>query len=181
MRLIKEFYDRIGVYDKLRSLNFQLPGSAIGVAHYEIIESFMISVILGAGNCASASQISYDEILREIFQWEKGMPSQSTLSRFFPKYDHDQSDAIFSELFYWWFNQQGHSNLTLDIDSTVITRFGHQEGAEKGYNPKRPGRKSTIRSLPLLQKRKWWPMPGCAQATVPVRQSLPNFWTIPSR
>ena len=83
MRLIKELYDRVGMFDKLRSLPLQNPGSAIGVEHYEIIESFIMSVILGAGNCNNASQISYDEVLKEIFQWKRGMPSQSTLSRFF--------------------------------------------------------------------------------------------------
>lgn len=33
-------------------------------------------------------------------------------------------------------------NYTLDIDSSVITRNGEQEGAAIGYNPKKPGRKS---------------------------------------
>ena len=82
-------------------------GSAIGVEHPEILESFMMSVILGAGNCTGAAQIRYDDVLREIFQWDKGMPSQCSLSRFFPKYDHDKSDEIFSELFTWWFTQMG--------------------------------------------------------------------------
>jgi hypothetical protein len=30
----------------------------------------------------------------------------------------------------------------LDIDSSVITRYGEQEGAKKGYNKHKPGRKS---------------------------------------
>jgi hypothetical protein len=33
-------------------------------------------------------------------------------------------------------------NFTLDIDSSIITRYGEQEGAAKGYNPRKPGRKS---------------------------------------
>jgi hypothetical protein len=31
-------------------------------------------------------------------------------------------------------------NLTLDLDSTVMTRYGKPEGAAKGYNPSKPGR-----------------------------------------
>ena len=27
------------------------------------------------------------------------------------------------------------NNFTLDIDSSVMTRYGEQEGAKKGYNP----------------------------------------------
>ena len=32
--------------------------------------------------------------------------------------------------------------LTIDLDSTVITRYGNQEGSAIGYNPKEKGRKS---------------------------------------
>ena len=28
------------------------------------------------------------------------------------------------------------------MDSTVVTRYGEQQGAKKGYNPKKPGRNS---------------------------------------
>jgi hypothetical protein len=30
----------------------------------------------------------------------------------------------------------------VDIDSTVITRYGNQDGVEVGYNPRKPGRGS---------------------------------------
>jgi hypothetical protein len=33
-------------------------------------------------------------------------------------------------------------NFTLDIDSSVITRYGNQQGSKKGYNKYKPGRKS---------------------------------------
>ncbi len=32
--------------------------------------------------------------------------------------------------------------LTLDLDSTVMTRYGNQEGVVRGYNPTKPGRPS---------------------------------------
>jgi hypothetical protein len=32
----------------------------------------------------------------------------------------------------------------LDMDSTVKTLYGHQEGAEIGYNPAKPGRPSCV-------------------------------------
>lgn len=142
MRLVKEFMDRSGIHDVLTSLPFQSTGSAIGHDHWEIVESFLISVILGAGNCTGSSQLGYDEIIKEIFQWKKGMPSQSTLSRFFRKYEQYESDEIFAQLQSWWFSQIAEDKITLDLDSTVITRYGDQEGAVVGYNPKKKGRKS---------------------------------------
>ena len=42
---------------------------------------------------------------------------------------------------------------TLDIDSTVVTRNGEQEGAARGYNPNRHGRPSHHPLLPLLPRR----------------------------
>ncbi|MBK9719753.1 MAG: transposase [Saprospiraceae bacterium] len=40
------------------------------------------------------------------------------------------------------FNKLQFDNFTLDVDSTIHTRYGSQEGAKKGYNPKKPGRLS---------------------------------------
>src|ERR1019366_5342212 len=34
------------------------------------------------------------------------------------------------------------SRLIFDLDSTVLTVFGHQEGAEVGYNPRYRGKRS---------------------------------------
>lgn len=31
---------------------------------------------------------------------------------------------------------------TLDVDSTILTRYGSQEGAKRGYNPTKKGRNS---------------------------------------
>lgn len=182
MRIIKEFYDRIGLHEKMRKLPLHSTGSAMGVEHYEILESFMMSVILGAGNSTGAAQIRYDDILKEIFQWDKGMPAQCSLSRFFPKYDHDKSDEIFSELFTWWFDQLGNKNLTLDIDSTVITRFGKQEGAEKGYNPKRPGRKSHHPIIAFVAETKMianaWMRTGDSASSTEFKEFLENTFTM---
>jgi len=110
------------------------------------------------------------------------MPSQSSLSRFFPKYDHDKSDAIFSELFTWWFEQLGDKNLTLDIDSTVITRFGKQEGAEKGYNPKRHGRKSHHPIIAFVAETKMianaWMRTGDSASATEFKEFLDNTFTM---
>ncbi len=66
MKLIKELYNRVGLFDNLRSLPLQNHGSAIGAEHYEIIESFIISVTLSARNRNNPTQIRYDEVLKEI-------------------------------------------------------------------------------------------------------------------
>jgi hypothetical protein len=49
---------------------------------------------------------------------------------------------MFGALYRWLFDQIQIDRITLDLDSTVMTRYGKQEGAAKGYNPKKPGRTS---------------------------------------
>jgi hypothetical protein len=38
------------------------------------------------------------------------------------------------------FNQININGITLDLDSTVMTRYGTQESAARGYNPAKSGR-----------------------------------------
>ena len=55
------------------------------------------------------------------------------------------------------------NNYTVDFDSTVLTRWGDQEGTAKGYNPSKPGRKS---HHPLI-------------AFIPVCRMIANCWLRP--
>lgn len=182
MRLVKEVYDKVGLDEKLRSLPFHKTGSAVGYDHFEVIESFMMSVILGADNMMGASQVGYDDVLKEIFGWEKGMPSQSSLSRFFQKYGHEESDALFGELSNWWYDMLGYKNLTMDIDSTVITRYGSQEGAERGYNPKKKGRKSHHPIMAFVAEPKMvvngWMRTGDSASSTQFKEFLDNTFAM---
>jgi hypothetical protein len=45
-------------------------------------------------------------------------------------------------LYKWFFEQLKFDNYTLDVDSSVITRYGEQEGSLRGYNPTKKGRNS---------------------------------------
>jgi len=142
LRLIQEFYERCGLREQIRSLNLPEPGSNRGYSPADIIEGFMVSVILGAKRFSHSGMLRHDEVIREIFGWNKGMASQSTFSRFFPKISLEQSDENFAQLNSWWFSQLKIDKITVDLDSTVITRFGEQESVEVGYNPRRHGRAS---------------------------------------
>ena len=70
------------------------------------------------------------------------LPSQSTYSRFFGRFSQARNTAVFPSLQRWFFSQISVGAVTVDFDSTVITREGGQEGSAKGYNPNRRGRNS---------------------------------------
>jgi hypothetical protein len=70
------------------------------------------------------------------------MPEHKSFERYFQKFDIPTNHAVFGGLYRWFFEKLKFDNFTLDIDSSVLTRYGEQEGAAKGYNRHKPGRKS---------------------------------------
>lgn len=143
LRLIEEVYQRSGLKNYLQDCG-QLPepGSNRGYSGLSMVEGFMVSLLLGAKRLSHTGALRYDQVIGRIFNWEKGMASQSTFSRFFKKFNKDLNDSLFPALNRWWFGQLTLDKYTIDLDSTVITRHGTQEGVEKGYNPTRHGRGS---------------------------------------
>lgn len=141
MSLMKRFIDKVGIREYLLGLNLPVPGSNRGYDSIEIIESFWLGIWTGASRYIHCDWLRYDKVLQDIFQFEQ-MPSQSTYSRFFNKFSQGLNDEIFPEIQDWFFEQLEVDNLTVDFDSTVITRYGEQEGSAKGYNPNKRGRNS---------------------------------------
>ena len=83
------------------------------------------------------------------FQFLTGLPSfpdPQTLRRFLlnaPAAFAEQLERANDRLLQWFTHQPTRrSRLIWDLDSTVLTVFGHQEGATVGYNPRRRGRRS---------------------------------------
>lgn len=142
LRMLHELYVRSGLRSAIASSGLPTPGSNRGYNPLDVVEGFMVSVILGAKRLAHSGSLRHDEVIKEIFGWKKGMASQSTFSRFFRKFGHRNNDELFPALQRWWFQQFAIDKLTIDFDSTVLTRYGQQEGVKKGYNPRRKGRGS---------------------------------------
>lgn len=70
-----------------------------------------------------------------------------------------------TEVYSWCADQARVSDcVTLDVDSTAITRFGSQQSAEVGYNPRYHGRKSHHPLLAFLTEPNlivnFWLRPG---------------------
>lgn len=141
MSLMKRFIDRTGIRDYLRKLDLPQPGSNRGYDPKQIIESFWLGIWTGASRYIHCDWLRYDKTLQDVFGWGE-MPSQSTYSRFFGKFSQKRNTEVFPEMQNWFFDQLRVDNITVDFDSTVITRYGDQQGSAKGYNPNKRGRNS---------------------------------------
>ena len=141
MKLMKDLVDSIGIKEFMGGLNLPQSGSNRGYDPMQIIECFWTSIWIGAGRFSHSAYLRYDKVLQEIFGWKQA-PSQSTYSRFFQKFSWKRNTEVFVPLQKWFVDNLKIKNVTLDFDSSVMTRYGEQQGSKVGYNPNKPGRAS---------------------------------------
>lgn len=146
--IISRYLDKIG-FRELIEKTFPIQdksNNSTGV--YSKIISLFISVLNGG---TKFSHINYMEnglkIFERCFDVGRLVKSSSSITRFFNKYNRRISNEILLQNISRYIlepilKQAGIVEDTLRFDSTVMPRFGKQEGAKKGYNPAKRGRLS---------------------------------------
>lgn len=111
----------------------------------QMILALVYPIILGLDRLETASFLRSNG----TFQYLTGIesfPDAQTLRRFLlhaPVRLWEQLHGVNDRLLQNFIHLPNHrSRLILDLDSTVVTTFGHQDGAEVGYNPRYRGRRS---------------------------------------
>ena len=140
-RVMEELLRKIKFKEVLKGAQLPQPESNRGYDPIEVLESFLLTVWIGGSRFSHTAIVRFDEALKKIFGWEK-VPCVSTFTRFFQRFDRRRVDTVFGNIGRWFWNEVNPITITLDLDSTVMTRFGDQEGSLRGYNPKKPGRPS---------------------------------------
>ena len=141
MVFMKKLLDRTGILSQLVRSDLPEQESNRGYDPVQLITCFMVSVWCGANRFEHLEVSRFDEVLRQIFGYER-MAGHKAYQRYFRKFDIATNQRVFTKLNEWFFSQVKLDNYTLDVDSTVLTRYGDQQGALRGYNPTKPGRNS---------------------------------------
>jgi len=140
MVFLKQMLQKIGFREQIANCeDLPQPGSNRGHKVTTIIEAFVTSIWCGANRFLHTEVTRHDIALGKIFDWEE-IPAQDTYKRFFAKFDQATNQRVSDYFYSWIFDNFKFDNFTLDIDSSVMTRYGGQEGAKKGYNPAKRGR-----------------------------------------
>jgi len=103
----------------------------------QIIEQFMVSIWCGANRFAHAEITRLDATLTRLFGWTK-VAGHKAIMRFFNRFDMARNEQVQDQIYRWFFDRISINRLTVDVDSTIITRCGSQQGTAKGYNPSKP-------------------------------------------
>lgn len=139
--LMKKMLDRMDFDECLDRLPLPAQGSNRGYSPSQLIKQFMCSVWCGANRFEHTEVTRTDEVVRQLWGFQR-MAGHKAFQRYFSKFDQADNQRVFTRMYQWFFSQLQFDNYTLDVDSTIHTRYGKQQGAKKGYNPRKPGRPS---------------------------------------
>jgi hypothetical protein len=106
-----------------------------------VIGTTLLAILNGQTRYAHINSLRQDRVSAEVLSLSK-VVSEDSVRRAFAKGESEAWDA--------WLRRHEHAvwealltePYVLDIDNTVKPLYGHQEGAELGYNPQKPGRPS---------------------------------------
>ena len=143
LALFVAFAQRLGLSQMLAAaLPFPVTSPNATPPH-QILLAFFAVVLAGARRFAQLAVLRADEPIRQLFGLRR-FPSTATFTRFFRRFSAKTVTETFAPLFAGCLARlpQRREGYTLDLDSSVFERYGTQEGALKGYNPKKRGRPS---------------------------------------
>ncbi|MGZ8730183.1 MAG: IS1380 family transposase [Thermoanaerobaculia bacterium] len=155
LSLVFEYLDRIGFCDQLRHAVKEMKSSNNRVENSDLVLTFLVTVLVGGNRFAHVQRIFRDEVVRRI-TGAKRLGSEDTVRRFFLSLSASEAEDLYTTL------HQFTSTLllrhiqedVLDLDSTILERYGLQEGASKGYHSGRAGQQSHHPLLGMLSRAK---------------------------
>lgn len=139
--LMQNMLKKMSFESVLQNLALPQQGSNRGYQPEQLIQHFLVGIWCGASCFEHLEVTRHDQVIQNLFGW-KNMAGSKSFQRYFDKFTQATNQDVFNDLYTWFFNNLQFDNYTLDFDSTVMTRYGNQQGAAKGYNPRKPGRNS---------------------------------------
>jgi hypothetical protein len=150
-----EYLDRLGFWDQVRAAVGEKKRSNNRVDPCDVVRTFLATVLVGGSRFAHAQRVLHDEVLRQITGAER-LGSEDTVRRFFLSLEPSEAEGLYTVL---------HQLTTalmlrhikedvLDLDSTILERYGLQEGVSKTYHGGRSAQQSHHPMLGMLSQAK---------------------------
>ncbi len=144
--LIEQFFQRMGLRGTL-SRHIRLAQRNNRYSISESLEALLYPLVLGLGRIESTEPLRHNGVFHYLAGLP-GYPAATSMRRFLQRFAQRGRSALVRLHDTWRATMiEPQGRVLFDLDSTVLTVYGHQERAEVGYNPKKRGRPSY---LPLL-------------------------------
>lgn len=166
--LLALFFKRINLRGILQEAIPIRESSPNGMGIYSKVLSYILLIYAGGSRFSHLLYLGWQEVLTDLFAVGRLPLASTTLTRLFKKIRKLKEVEEMSEGL--WGHLKGLIPWTeikedwLTFDSTVLERYGKQEGVKRGYNPKKKGRGSHSPLLAFLNRSKYvihlWNRPG---------------------
>jgi len=166
--LFAKFFQLIKLKEFFESIPFFACNSNNSISAYAKAIGYFAVVMAGGKRFSHLLYLNCTGIFEELFAAERIPKSAVTFIRFFKKVKslklaQELSNKLWefiSSIIIW----KDIESDWITMDSTVLERYGKQEGSKKGYNPKKTGRPCHTPILAFLNKSKYvinvWNRPG---------------------
>lgn len=168
--LLALFFQKVALRETLQAVMPVAERSPNAMGIYEKVLAYALLVYAGGSRFSHVLYLGSREVLGRLFGTERMPSASSTLTRFFGRLKRQGQVEELSEGLWRYLKGlipwQEIVEEWLTFDSTVLERYGHQEGVARGYNPKKKGRGSHHPLLAFLNGCRYvvhvWNRPGNA-------------------
>ena len=132
-------------FRKIFDFAYKPPTRKPKLGHYSMVVGLLMLLFIGFNRIWHFSYIRLDAMLCGFFKLTR-LPVASTFWRYVDSLGINQAHAVLRLIALlrnrvWQVCDISYYRICLDIDTTVETVFGNQQGARKGHNPRNRGKK----------------------------------------
>jgi hypothetical protein len=157
--LIAAFFERIGFAQMIEKAMPITECSPNGMGIYGKSIAFIAMIFAGAERFSHLVYLGDKEVLAKVFGVRRLPDAATTLTRMFNKLQTVKAADILSRNVWEYLSGiipwKAIVEDWLTFDSSVLPRYGEQEGAKRGYNPAKHGRPSHSPLLAFLNRSKY--------------------------
>jgi len=142
--LFGQFAEKLGIKKILDRRITIKRGANADYTMGDIITMLMMGVLAGVRHMSHLLVLKHDKVINTLFNWNL-FPGPSTFGKLFKRFNQKHCQELSeaeAEVRKKIWTRKWFPRITMDMDSTAIGVYGHQEGAEKGYNPQKKGQDS---------------------------------------
>ena len=141
--LIK-FLDLVN-FRQMFDFSYKAPSRKPKLGHYRMVVGLLMLLFIGFNRIWHFTYLRLDAMLCGFFNLDR-LPVASTFWRYVNSLGINQAHSLLELMTIlrqrvWKLCQLSYYRICLDIDTTVETVFGHQQGARKGHNKQHRGKK----------------------------------------
>ena len=159
--LLAKLFEKLDLHENLEKIFPITEVSPNSKGVYSKLLKFGLTVIAGGKRFAHSVFLGdSNKIFKELFGVEKMVKSSSAITRMFNKImNMEISSSFMVDLWKYIDNRiipfDRIKEDYINFDSKVITRYGDQDGASLGYNPRKRGRKSHHPIIAFMNESKY--------------------------